>query len=219
MFNKKIDEDIKLEDLNKGSKYLDKLDESIEKNQTLLFFAITQLILMLVLVVGYMNLSTKLVSIVELPPKLFVDNKLIIGNASGNETYFKVWGKYILDESSNYNDKNIVEKSKDLVSMLDPELYLDYKVAIYNFRDRVLQNNMKQTFTDNKKGLLVTVSPNQNKAVVSKKGLAKQYVGKELIKEKICEYKTELEISRGRLYVTKFKTDCYSDNDKSNNSK
>ena len=188
-------------------RYLDKVDEILKKNKTLWFFAITFILIDLLLVFGYIGIRKTNIITVSLPKvQLINGGKVILGYDRSNLTYYKAWGRYIVYELGNYNPENINKKINEFAYYMKPGLFKKYKSFFLSFEANVINNQINETFIlkDDK----VIIKDKGHKAIYKAIGISYHNVGNLVKEKKVCEYDVGFEINNFNIFVTSYKKKC-----------
>jgi len=184
-------------------KYIDKINEHIEKNKTLWFFSLFLLIIIFILSLAYLNIRTTVN--ITLPKVVLVNGgRVTIGEDSANQTFYKAWGRYVVYEIGNYNNNNIHSKIVELSSYLKPSLFKKYKKSFTDFEKNVVENSIKEKFTLEKD----YVQGKTTNAIYKAEGVVEREIS-HIAKEKLfCTYRIGFEIINYHLFINQYRKKC-----------
>lgn len=190
----------------KNSAYLEKANYLLEKYKSAMFFVFFQILIILLLIYGY--LTTKSDTTVEVMlPKIVKDTdygKLKIGLNESNELYYKIFGRYIVNDLYNSNESNINDKIIVLKSLIYPEKLPDYEKSIDNFAENIIQNGITVTYKETE-GEVNTSNGISN---YKSKGVLNIKIGKYSKKEEFCETNIEMFTKNYMLFVNSISRSC-----------
>ena len=110
-----------------GQRYLDEMGEYVETHRK---DAFTKLIFgsaIILLTIGYFNISRNLKMTMEIPPVLNESGKITVGYDSANSLYYKVWGSYFVKEYTSLTPQNATKKLNHLLSMTQSDKAVLYR--------------------------------------------------------------------------------------------
>lgn len=205
MIEKYKEKDIKKN--GRTSAYIERTNYLVEKYKTALFFIFVQLLVILFLIFGYLNIKSNTVVEVMLP-KVLKDTdygKLKIGINGSNKLYYKIFGSYISEMVLNSNKKNVVQNTDILKELIYPEVLSIYSKKIDNFQRFVVNNDAELKYTQ----LEESISINENKeGVYLTKGHLKTRLGVYNEKDSICTVEVKMVTKSYMLFVTSFVKHC-----------
>ncbi|CAA6804714.1 MAG: TraE-like protein [uncultured Campylobacterales bacterium] len=193
--------------IKSGNSYLDKLDNILHRNKLLWLFFTIQFAVIIILIIGYINLKGSVVVHIEIPPKIYDSGQLRIGSKKADKLYFRMWGRYIVENMSSYNADTIENKYSETLYMLHPSIITKYKHKFTEKIDIVKSNLIKNDF------FLVDsntyVSEEFSSATFKANGVSKLNVGDGLATEyQSCTYEISMKLEGYHLFVNDLQENC-----------
>jgi len=188
-----------------GQRYLDEMGEYVETHRK---DAFTKLIFgsaIILLTIGYFNISRSLQMTMEIPPVINERGKITIGYDSANSLYYKVWGSYFVKEYTSLTPLNAAKKLNHLLSMTQSDKAVLYRKPLEKKAQYIKSNKIQQKYT-----------PNSEKILAQKQGDLYIFHSEGLLEEKInrvtikshCEYNVGLKVVNYRLLVGLMNEKC-----------
>lgn len=195
------------DNIKSGKRYLDQLDYLLERNRLLIFFALFQIAVIIMLIVGYFGLKKDLVLRVDIPPKLYQTGTLYVGSIKANDLYYKVWGEYLVRQFANFSSDTIGKHLNNVLYMLDPDKVTFYQHLFAKKLQSVTENQMVREFTQTS---ISVKSDSGENGVVTIKGVAKENIGNGLsISYKKCIYTLKMKVENYHLFVESIDEKCF----------
>jgi len=216
LIKKSKDKDVKKN--GPSGAYLDRIDYLVEKYKTALFFVFAQLLVILLLLFGYLNMKSN-TTVEVLLPKIVKDTdygKLKIGLNSSNKLYYKIMGNYISTLMLNSKFDNINENTIEFKKLLYPDVYDKYVKNIDGFKDFIINNKVKLSYKELSSNITMEKG---KKALFSTKGILNMELGSFDKKRQICTTEVEMITKNYMLFVTAFSKTCVKLKNNSGNDK
>jgi len=195
-----------------GEKFISEVDKNRAIVKYLWRIVVVLSISLIVLAISFFYMKETTVVKVELPGKLIYKYSPVVvaGIDGSNEIYYKLWGRYIVNEVANFKSINVFKKIKIIEKMMNPETLALKEKKIDNFAKDLAVNLVNQDFKIDKIKIVRKKIKNGlvNQATLKIKGFAKQTIGKKHF-SKSCSYNLKFEFLEGVLYVKNFGTDCF----------
>lgn len=195
-----------------GEQHDNELDNEIKMNNILFRVIYLLTVVILLLGIGYLNLKESTTTIIKLPPNSLTSNidnkKIVYGLNKANVTFYELWGRYIIDDISNFTFENIDKKINLIINEMRPSAAIPKIKETDIFKKSIILNKVKQKFQiiDFK----ITVSEDASSANLVARGISKQEVSKRKIESKECEYEVSFKFYEGVFYVKDFGTNCFN---------
>lgn len=203
-FGKKeyVEKEIKKKMFFSGKIYIDRLYQLLEDNKYLVFFSFFQIVVIIILILGYFNLTNKIKIQIELPPKLYQTGTLYVGSQKANKLYYQVWGEYVINKLSNYSPYNIRENLKKISYMFDPQKLVKIKSKFFELEQETIDNLITHTFIPIKKEV-------KKDGIFYEEGIGKSVLGNNLsITYENCKYQVKFKIDDYHLFIEGLLIDC-----------
>lgn len=185
-----------------GKVYVDRLMKAIEDNRILAFITLAQIIIIFMLILGYIALSKKIVVRVDLPPKLYTDGKIGVGMYSANDLYYKVWGKYVINELANYDPHTIDTKVKEIEYLLEPDFFTKGSQKLLELARYVKENMVRHEF------LPIRYTLTEDNVFIAE-GVGKSIIGDNLsVMYEKCTYKVKFSVTDYRIFINNLSIEC-----------
>lgn len=193
----------------KNSKWLDRVNNAIDANKTLIAIVIGLLIIILGLGHTILSLLSSRSTIVQLPPTIYPhEPEIKVGTYFANDKYYEVWGTYMVMEISNYNPMTVTEKFNNVLNIFDKDSRMkkegDFKAIVDMSRSGVIERKFtrKKTSTE--------VQKDGETAIVTVEGVSSEKIGqRDVGKDFNCKYEIQMHMDGGHLYAEDLYTDCY----------
>ena len=184
-----------------GKVYIDRLMKAIEDNRILAFITLALIIIIFMLIVGYISLSKKISVTIDLPPKIYTEGKIGVGMYNANALFYKVWGRYIVENLGNYTPYTIHSKVDEIKYLLSPDFFLKGSEELNALADYAKNNLITHEF-------MLTEEKIEG-PIYAANGIGVTTVGDNLSKvyEK-CSYKVKFKISNYRIFVDNLSIKC-----------
>lgn len=206
----KLLDKLKKKDLKKNGKkgaYLSRIDYLVEKYKTALFFLFVQMLTILLLIFGYLNIKAKTTVEVRLP-KVVKDTDygvLKIGLNESNSLYYRIMGNYFTESMFNANADNIEERTIEFKKILYPEIYEQYGKNIDEFKNFVVNNKASLSYNELKSDVKI----NEDKsALFTTKGVLDIKIGSFGKKQQLCTTKVKMITENYMLFILGFSKTC-----------
>jgi hypothetical protein len=206
-----------------GSDWIDKSIFFIQKNRMQVFYNLTFILIIFIMIPGFISVLDGTVVEVDLPPK----GKIIVTNQNGNKLYYELWTEHYT------NNKEYIEKIIDgekipvefTFSILDFDYSnIEHKYGEYLKRYKpsklIKESHLFKKFIKNVKVKMISqkfVVENINTSLLENghraksivKGVAYQQIAGVTVDPKECSYIFGFERLGGKIYGTSLQTDCF----------
>ncbi len=212
-----------------GNENKDKIEELFKKNSSLTIALLVSIFTNIILIIGYINIERTVK--IEMPPKFISDNnpgiEFEINNSEATSDFYKMWGYYYINETANFQSKEIQNKMKLITKAYEPKkLKLERKELdkegksyvtsdfqeINDFVKNIKKEKVSQKFLV-KKVHKPEIAYGNNEASLKIEGIAEQVfeISKSdpINKDRLCEYNIVLKREGGNLYVMGYQTNCF----------
>lgn len=190
-----------------GKEALDKSIRLILNNRILQIAFAAQILIIVILLFSYFNLSKALSTNISLPPY----GKFNVARMQADPLYFRVWGDYVLNLYSNFTPINIQSKVEEATRVFDHETYIAFAPQFESYYQAIKTNQITQKFIFNEEGTNINISASGSEATLTYNGTAIQKIGDFTIRRKKCFYEMHFFIENYNIYQDSIKTDCLND--------
>ncbi|SMP89703.1 TraE protein [Epsilonproteobacteria bacterium SCGC AD-311-C15] len=192
-----------------GKNWLDMLDNLVAENSKMSLFLMVQLLMIVLLIIGYMKMIDKIQVNVELPKTIKESGIIIVGKEYGNDNFFTMWGREDIELISKFNQKTIKDKMEYLKSRMYPPFYYKHEKLFKDYEKQVSSDLISQKFTFARENIVTKSSSSGKEASIFVKGFYDKTIDEEkIINAQPCEYDIGYIIEGGHIYVSSFKTTC-----------
>lgn len=199
-----------------------KLDiEERHNSQMKFMMGVVAVLLMTIGLIGlaYMSLNRSRVVNVEIPPTIYGEPSIKVGNGWANDLYLKVWAEWLLNTTANFTPGDVKDKFNEALRFLHPDKVSEYSGSMGALSNLVIRNQLKQTFLAKKPTATYYSDSDFNKiasddqeisaAVFVFDGIATQSLGNANLPDRKCKYTISIKLEGGHLYGSSFDTDCF----------
>lgn len=189
----------------------------VDKNKALVKYLwrilMMQSIAFVALSFAFFSIKDTVMVKVEMPSKLMYKyTPVVVAGVDGaNEIYYKMWGKYIVEEVSSFKYEEFDTKLNKVQLMMRPSQYNRTVDKFKTFAEIIKTNLISQDYKVISSSLN-NIKKNDNGTISSalfiSNGISKQKIGKSE-NNKECKYSVNLKYVRGVIYVEDFGTDCF----------
>lgn len=141
----------------------------------------------------------------EIPPKLEDKGTLMVGYDKANELYYKVWGKYFVDEYTSLAPLNSKEKLNHLLTMVESNKAVKYKPLFEKKMKYVKANNINQKYKPSTEKVLA--EKQQGLWIYHSEGVLEEHIDGVIIR-KSCEYNFGMRVSEYQLLLSLINEKC-----------
>jgi len=206
-----------------GGDWIDKSILFIQKNRMQVFYNLTFIVIIFIMIPGYISVLDGTVVEVDIPPR----GKIVVTNKSANKLYYTLWSEHYT------NDKEYIEKIIDgekipiefSFSIVDFDYTnIEHKYGAYLTRYKpsklIKERHLFAKFTKNVKVKMIsqkytvediktTLYEDGHRAKSIIRGVAFQTIAGVTVKPKECSYILGYERLGGKIYGTSLQTDCF----------
>lgn len=199
-----------------GREQVDLYDRAILTNRWLWTLALFSFFVIVALISGYISLRDEVNTKISLPP--YGDFKVYRDKA--DDTYFRVWGEYLIREGSEFDPDTISKTIKKSTALMKHSTFLQHKPKFDAFSVSVITNQVRQKFEPyrgpNDSGVeRVKASSVRGESAQKEvyrfwsRGKARQRIGLGPEYTRECEYWTFLYLENFAIYQDGFGTNCF----------
>ena len=208
---------------NIGGDWIDKSIYFIEKNRMQVFYNLTFLVVIFLMIPGYISVLDGTTVEVDLPPK----GKIIVTNDKANKLYYQLWAEHytnnkeyiekIIDGEKipieftfsivDFDYANIEQKLGEYLKRYKPSKLIKEKHIFAAFVKNVKVKMISQKF--DVESIKTELFSDGHVAKVSVNGVAYQEIASVKQEPKYCEYIFGFERLGGKIYGTSLQTDCF----------
>jgi len=196
-----------------GEEFISKTDKDTAVIKYLWKFIILEAIVIVILAISFLLLKETVQVKVELPAKFLYKHSPVVvaGIESANETYYKLWANFLVENIANFDPDSIEEKMLLIKKTMRPSVLNLQDEKLNEFVISLKSNLIKQSFKTSNTIFLKKVGNDETFKIAKLRvnGIATQNIGKDIAKTKECSYDIEFKYTQGVLNVETFGTNCF----------
>lgn len=189
-----------------GKKYLTTHGRMIANNRFMFTLSIFQLIIIVVLLIGYLRLTSQKEFAVFLPDYGIAK----VGRMKANELYYKVWGDYVISRIADFTPTTIQHNVEQASVIFDSSSWNHQKPHIDKYVKVIEDNSISQEFKFNDDDVKIEISKDGSKAILQYTGIAHQNINKLSQQTIKCVYRFGFFVADGKPYQESIYTNCLS---------
>lgn len=188
-----------------GSKWIDDFDNLVEEHKKLFIFSLSNIVIVIFLIMGYINIKQDLIVYVTVP-----NGTIVVNNTkTDSPMYFELWSRYLVGKDMfGYQTKqNIEERIKKLSARFEPNMWSKSKVMFEKYAQSTISNDIKRTLTP--LSFKTDLLEDGSKGVSYINFSMNKWIGINQVEfNKYCHTRINYKIFEGEPLVTGFNTDC-----------
>lgn len=188
-----------------GKDYFNKINEYVDTHKRDSYTKLIFGAMLIMLAFGYMGLKSQMVMSMEIPPKLEDKGTLMVGYDKANQLYYKVWGKYFVDEYTSLSPLNSKGKLNNLLTMVESNKAVLYKPSFQKKMQYIKKNKISQKYKPSTEEVL----PEKQSGlwIYHSAGVLEEHIDGVVIR-KHCEYNFGMRVSEYQLLLSLINEKC-----------
>jgi len=188
-----------------GKEYFNKINEYVDTHKRDSYTKLIFGIMLIMLGLGYVNLQKNMVMSMEIPPRLEDKGTLMVGYDKANDLYYKVWGKYFVDEYTNLTPSDAKEKLNHLLAMVESSKAVSYRPLFEKKMQYIKANKINSIYKPSTEKVLT--EKQQDLRIYHSEGVLEEHIDKVVIR-KHCEYNFGMRIRKYQLLLSLINEKC-----------